>query len=116
MSAGEVTPPDKHQNWVLDVDENVWRMDVMLEPGDEATWVYRRDESVRAPRQRMVSTRDGVTFLKPEAVLLYKAKATRPKDEADFAACLPLLDGEARHWLRTILTRLHPEHSWLSAL
>ncbi|MCZ6870980.1 MAG: amino acid transporter [Gammaproteobacteria bacterium] len=116
MSAGEVTPPDKHQNWVLDVDEDVWRMDVMLEPGDEATWVYRRDESVRAPRQRMVSTRDGVSFLKPEAVLLYKAKATRPKDEADFAACLPLLDGEARHWLRTILTRLHPEHSWLSAL
>jgi hypothetical protein len=116
MSAHEVTPPDKHQNWVLDVDENVWRMDVMLEPGDEETWVYRRDESVRAPRQRMVSTRDGVPFMKPEAVLLYKAKAQRPKDEADFAACLPLLDVEARQWLREILIRLHPEHSWLSPL
>ena len=116
MSADEVTPLDKHQNWVLDVDENVWRMDVMLEPGDGETWIYRRDESIRAPRRRMLSARDGVPFMKPEAILLYKAKAQRPKDDADFAACLALLDGAATDWLREILARLHPEHDWLSSL
>jgi hypothetical protein len=116
LARDEVTPAEKHQNWVLDVDENVWRMDVMLEPGDRETWVYRRDETLRAPRERMVSMRDGVPFLRPEAALLYKAKAHRPKDDADFATCLALLDDAARKWLREALSRLHPAHAWIENL
>src|SRR5437879_1745136 len=46
----EEPAPEKHQNWVLDPDANAWQVDVMLEPGDEETWIFRRDESITAPR------------------------------------------------------------------
>jgi hypothetical protein len=116
LAPDDVPPADKHQNWVLDCAASAWRMDIMLEPGDAQTWVYRRDPSIRAPRNRMIGTRDGVRFLKPEGALLYKAKAIRPKDEADFAVCLPHLDSAARAWLGDALARAHPQHAWIAAL
>jgi len=110
-------PPDKHQNWVLDVAADAWRMDVMLEPGDCTTWVFRKDETVCAPRPFMVGrTRHGVPFLRPHGVLLYKAKAPRPKDEADFVACLPRLSDAARAWLQQSLQRVNPRHPWIERL
>ena len=42
------------------------------------------------------------------AKLIYKAKAVRPKDQADFAATVPLLDAAARRWLADALARAHP--------
>ncbi len=78
--------------------------------------MFRRDESIRAPRSRMIGTRDGVRFLKPEGALLYKAKAAREKDQLDFAACLPVLDDAARAWLAGALARAHPNHPWIATL
>jgi Aminoglycoside-2''-adenylyltransferase len=105
---------DKHQNWALDVAAMKWRVDVMLEPGDQSTWVFRRGEAVRASRSVMVQrTADGIPYLGPHGVLLYKAKAARPKDEADLAACLPHLGNDQRVWLTTALERVHPGHPWL---
>jgi hypothetical protein len=49
-------------------------------------------------------------------VLLYKAKATRPKDEADLAAAAPLLTREQRDWLIEALREIHPGHAWIGAL
>jgi len=112
----EMPPADKHQNWVLDPAANVWRVDIMMEPGDAQTWMFRRDPSIHAPRSRMIGTRDGVRYLKPEGALLYKAKAARPKDVADFSACLPHLGDAARFWLGDALARVHPNHPWIAAL
>jgi hypothetical protein len=56
------------------------------------------------------SSEVNIAYLKPQAVLLYKAKARRPKDDADFVATLPRLDREARTWLHDALERLHPAH------
>lgn len=116
LAADEAPPPDKHQAWVLDEIAQLWRMDVMSAPGDHATWVCRRDESITAPRSRMIAERDGIPYLRPEGAILYKAKARRSKDEADFAACGPHLDAEAREWLREALTCLHPGHDWIAKL
>ena len=110
-------PDDKHQNWVLDVDASAWRTDVMLEPGDARVWTFRRDPSISAPREFMVDrTADSIPFLAPQGVLLYKAKAPRPKDEADFSACLPRLTPPTRTWLRETLQHVHPEHPWIERL
>ncbi len=116
LARDDMPPVDKHQNWVLDTAANEWRMDIMMEPGDARTWVFRRDLTITAPRAQMIGTRNGIPFLKPQAALLYKAKASRPKDEADFAVCLPALDDAARAWLATALTRVHPDHHWIAAL
>jgi len=117
LPPGQPTPPDKHQNWVLDVPAQAWRMDVMLEPGDAATWVFRRDRRLTAARGRMIArTAEGVPFLRPEGALLYKAKGQREKDEADLTSVLPALDDAARAWLRDALVLVHPGHAWLERL
>ena len=114
----DALPPDStHQNWVLDTDPYVWRMDVMLEPGDIETWTFRRDESIHAPRTFMVErTEEAIPFLAPHGVLMYKAKAARPKDEQDFSAVLPRLTRSGRLWLRNAIQRAHPGHPWIEQL
>ena len=110
-------PPQKHQVWILDNVAHVWRMDIFLELGDGSTWVFRRDATIRRPRSDMVArTVDGIPYLRPEGVLLYKAKVTRPKDTADFRACAPLMDPAARMWLKEALARAQPGHPWLGDL
>jgi hypothetical protein len=112
----ESTPVHKHQNWVLEPRVNAWRMDIMLEPGDADTWVFRRDETIRAPRSSVVGVRNGVPFLAPQVALLYKAKNHRPKDDHDFDNVVPHLDPLARAWLHDNLARVHPGHAWIASL
>jgi hypothetical protein len=106
-----------HQTWAREPDTGTWRIDVMREPWEDDIWVYRRDPRVRAPGDDVIGyTTDGIPYLQPEIVLLFKAKAPRPKDEEDFAAILPLLDPGRRSWLTEALQLMHPGHPWLRAL
>ena len=113
LADDEEPPPERHQTWVLDPRAQEWRMDVMLEPGDAAVWECRRPGRIRASRTWMVGrSADGIPYLQPQGVLLYKAKAPRPKDEADLRTCLPRLDEEQRRWLGDALDLAHPGHPW----
>jgi hypothetical protein len=100
---------------VVEPAAGAWRLDVMIEPGDAETWIFRRDEQVRAPRKLMIAD-DGIPHLRSHGALLYKAKAHRPKDEADFAVAAPLLTTAQRHWLAEALALAHPGHPWIAAL
>lgn len=114
LGKGNAFPVDRHQCWVSDAGK--WRLDVMLEPGDRDTWVFRRDARVRESRDRMVDRLGDIPFLRPEGVLLYKAKACRSKDEADFRLALDHLDIDACRWLASALKSVHPGHHWLDRL
>ena len=116
LRIGEIPPVVAHQNWVLDQAANAWRLDIMLEPGDADTWVFRRKNHITFPRSQIVSRNNGIPYLNPEGVLLYKAKAHRDKDEADFSSCLPKLDTGARTWLAMALQNAHPGHHWIAQL
>jgi len=117
LALGAVPPPEKHQTWLADPTAQTWLMDAMLQEGDAETWVCRRNPALVTPRDRMIGkTRYGVPYLKPEAVLLFKAKQTRPKDEADFVSAVPRMDGAARAWLKDALTQTHPAHHWIARL
>jgi hypothetical protein len=54
--------------------------------------------------------------LAPEIVLLFKAKQRRPRDEADLANTLPILDGARRRWLSDAIRLVHPGHPWLTVI
>ena len=117
LTRGQRPSADKHQNWVLDPAPQRWRADVMLEPGDEATWVFRRDEAIHAERSLMIRrTVDGIPYLAPMGALLFKAKACRPKDRADFETCRPRLSTNEREWLVNALQLVHPRHNWIGRL
>lgn len=107
-------PEIKHQCWVLDGE--AWRLDIMIDPGDARTWACRRDLRIHRPRAEMIFERNRVPYLRPEGVLLYKAKATRAKDELDFAACQSNLESESRRWLKDSLSLAHPGHPWIQKL
>ena len=78
-----------------------WRVDVVLNPDDDGRWVSRRDPTYVVDLDVVTWELDGMRYLRPEVVIAFKAKLMRPKDEADLAATLPLLDAGARAWLRT---------------
>lgn len=113
----EEPPATIYQIWCQDITERRWRVDMMLEPGTRDSWVYKRDPTIIRPRADMViTTSDGIPYLKPAAILLFKAKHRRPKDEIDFENALPKLEASERAWLKTCLETAHPGHEWVRML
>jgi Aminoglycoside-2''-adenylyltransferase len=104
---------DTHQTWALDRESGVWRLDVFREPSEDGRWVCRRNDRIRLPYGEVIeSNADGIPYVRPEVVLLFKAKGARPKDESDLAAVLPRLDVERRELLANWLELVHPGHFW----
>jgi hypothetical protein len=117
LAPGEAPHRRMHQTWVMDPAVNGWRMDIFREPGDAETWVYRRTGELSAPRAwANRRTAGGVPYVAPQVVLLFKAKAKRDKDEADFSLAAPRLPVEARRWLADSLRIVHPGHPWIDRL
>ncbi|MFE6097759.1 nucleotidyltransferase domain-containing protein [Streptomyces massasporeus] len=106
-----------HQTWLRDPATGNYLLDVFREPHDGDTWICRRDERIRLPYSDIIHhTQDGIPYLAPELVLLFKAKGARRKDQSDFDATLPHLSPAQREALAELLDRVHPEHPWLADL
>jgi hypothetical protein len=106
-----------HQTWLRDPATGNYLLDVFREPHDGDTWICRRDETIRRPYRDIIQhTQDGIPYLAPEFVLLFKAKHARPKDQTDFNQTIPHLTAAQRETLAELLTRVHPGHPWLTAL
>ncbi|MGW1208092.1 nucleotidyltransferase domain-containing protein [Streptomyces sp. NPDC002499] len=116
-SAGVEELAATHQTWLRDPASGQFLFDVFREPHDGGTWICRRDESLRLPYDTIIErTASGIPYLVPELVLLFKAKAPRPKDETDFDGVLPLLSRTRRETLSEWLKRMHPGHPWPAEL
>jgi hypothetical protein len=106
-----------HQTWLRDPATGVYRLDVFREPHEGSTWICRREPSLRRPYSQLVRrTAEGLPYVAPDVVLLFKARWMRPKDGQDFEGVLPLLDAESRSWLVTALSLVHPGHEWISRI
>lgn len=108
---------ETHQTWLHDPETGNFLLDVFREPHDGDTWICRHNSTIRLPYGDVVlRTQDGIPFLAPELVLLFKAKHARPKDQADFDRTIPHLTGTQRGTLADLVARTHPEHPWLAHL
>lgn len=117
LGQGELPPDDCFQVWCLEVGSGRWRLDMMVEPGTADDWVYKRDPSFTMPRQEAIAiSGEGIPYLRPHLVLLFKAKHVRDKDEVDLARALPRLIPSERDLLRQHIERFHPGHRWLAQL
>jgi hypothetical protein len=106
-----------HQTWLRDPATGDYLLDVFREPHDGDTWICRHDETIRLPYSGIVHhSHDGIPYLAPELVLLFKAKHARPKDQADFDATVPHLRPAQRETLAELLAHAHPGHAWLADL
>ncbi|MFJ9787127.1 nucleotidyltransferase domain-containing protein [Amycolatopsis sp. NPDC101161] len=114
---GEVLPPGIDDVWCRPSASAPWRIQVMLDESEGNEWVSRRNADVRREIALFGTVSpDGVPYLAPEVQLFAKAAGTRPKDEQDFAAVLPVLDGPRRRWLAEALAKTYGEHPWLDRL
>jgi len=106
-----------HQTWMREPATGRYLLDVFREARDGDLWICRRDETIRLPYSEIIRhTEDGIPYLAPEQVLLFKAKYLRRKDQADFDATLPRMTRDQRENLAVLLARVHPGHRWLAAL
>lgn len=113
---GEVLAPDNHCPWVRRDARSPWGFQLLTNPGDDGTFISRRDPALRLPMREAVLTRGDLCILAPQVQLHFKAKQMRPRDEADFVLVMPLLDSGARSWLRAALALTHPGHAWISRI
>ncbi len=106
-----------HQTWLRDPATGNYLLDVFREPHDGDTWIFRRDETIRLPFSSIIhQTGDGIPYLAPELVLLFKAKHAREKDQRDFDATVPHMTRAQHETLAELLARVHPGHPWLTEL
>lgn len=117
-AAGVLTPWDggpldasRSQNnlWCRRSPAHPWCLDVLLGDGDDESWIYRRDPTIRRPwAEAVLRDRSGTPYLAPELQLLFKSKSLRPKDDVDAHAVVPLLGPERRTRLASYLAPTHP--------
>lgn len=111
--AGPQALVSTYQTWLRDPATGHDLLDVFREPHDGDTWICRRDESIRLPYSEIIRhTPDGIPYLAPELVLLFKAKHVRSKDQADFDEIIPRMTPGQRDVLAGLLAHAHPGHPW----
>lgn len=94
-----------------------WIVDIPLTPDRDGKWTNKRLPDHIDEVENVTWTDDnGLRYLFPEIVLLYKARLRRNKDDCDFEATLPTLDSDRRAWMRRSLESLFPDHRWLERL
>jgi hypothetical protein len=107
-------PEDHEQLWLRRDGSSPWLLDLMLTPVSDDVWFYKRDRRVTLPIDAAIRLGpDGIPYQRPEITLLFKARRRWAKDEADFAAVVPLLTPSARAWLRDAIELTEPaNHPW----
>jgi hypothetical protein len=92
-------------------------IELLLNDAKGETWHFRRDQRIQRPLHLVGrSSAEGIPYLAPEVVLLYKAQELRATDAADFAVGRDALDGEQRAWLAQALRLTAADHPWLTTL
>ncbi len=105
------------QLWLRRDANSPWVLDIPLTPSDDGEWTNKRLEAHVAPVADVTWVDgDGIRYLLPEIVLVYKARLRRQKDQPDFAATVPTLTPERRAWTRRALAEAAPGHPWITAL
>jgi hypothetical protein len=103
------------QIWIREYAAAPWIIDLPLTPDRDGLWTNKRLPDHVAPVDEVTWVADdGIRYLNPEIVLLFKSVLNRPKDRRDLAVTWPLLDEEARAWLVDGMRRLEVDEFWLT--
>jgi hypothetical protein len=105
------------QVWARRDPTSPWVFDMPLTPDRDGLWTNKKLPGHVAPLEEVTWVAgDGIRYLNPEIVLMFKARLGRLKDTRDLDRAWPLMDDRARAWLREKVALLHPGHAWLPRL
>jgi hypothetical protein len=116
LAPGRRMPEHAEQVWVRAHASAPWRAELLLTPDAGGRWQFKRDPTVILTLEDATWECDGIRYLRPELVLAHKVRQSRPKDDADLAAALPLLGLPERDWLAVFIDRHAPGHPWRQLL
>jgi hypothetical protein len=75
-------------------------IEILLNEREEPNWVYRRNEKIRLVEEKAIlHSEEGIPYLCPEIVLLYKTKDMREKDIADLKNAFGKMSEYQKKWL-----------------
>lgn len=84
----------------------------------EDSFLYARNENIYFPLNQAILNRDGIPYLAPEPVLLYKSTDTqREENQRDFDATMDHMSDEQKDRLFAALKTIYPSgHKWLELI
>lgn len=98
-------------------------LEFLLNESEGNEWIWRKNREVRSPKSQVgMLSAEGIPFLGPEIVLLFKSQhitggaVNEQKDQADFDEIRDTLEFERRSWLKTTLETHYPDHPWIASL
>ena len=117
-NVGEFIEPPLHTIWCKNSGFRPDFFEVLFNEAEGDWFRFRRKPAVTLELAKAVQqTEDGLPFLAPEIVLLYKSNnPDHAGNAADFEAVLPALERRGVVWLRQALNALDPGHAWIARL
>jgi hypothetical protein len=112
---GETLHPPLFQFFASDGDRA--SIEFLLETRTAEEWIYRREPTIRLPIRDALLEADGIPYLAPVVVLLFKSTAhAEPTNILDFEDTLGALTERERTWLIHALGPTHPWRERLAAI
>jgi hypothetical protein len=88
-------------------------IDVPLIPDLDGLWTNESMPAQMVPLEDITwVAADGIQYLKPKIVMLYKAGTGRPKDDHDLQQAWPLLRQRQGCWLLDVIRATEPGRPW----
>ncbi len=89
-------------------------IEVFFDRIEEGYFIFRRDSRVRRREDQAILERNGLRYLAPELVLLYKSKALSEKNLLDYHAVIGTMSEDSLTWFLEALSLVYDNtHSWL---
>lgn len=94
-------------------EENEINFEILLNESNHHYWYFRRNQQVKRRLYKIGRIGcQGIPYLSPEIVLLYKAKGPTIYDFNDFIQTIDLLTIEERAWLNKAIGYCYQSHPW----
>ena len=114
-----LTPANEPDQFIVTFDpkgqDKLNFIEFLFNNTDKDRFLYARNHDLSLPLSLAILTRQGIKFLAPEMVLLYKSTDTERKGyqlDYDMATCA--MTAEQRNWLKNALEAMNPNgHKWL---
>lgn len=88
-------------------------VEVFFDRIEDGYFVYRREPRIKRVTSLAILKRDGIRYLAPEVVLLFKSNDLSKKNQGDFDNAIPSMEAEAISWLSASLSLLYGDsHGW----
>jgi hypothetical protein len=112
---GELLEHPVHEIHAYRVSKKPSNLEFLLEETSGEEWRFRRNPAIEMPISKIsMISNNGIPFLIPEIVLLYKSTDKNSHDQGFVDKVLEMLNTAARDWLRSAIEKCHPEHPWLT--